>query len=87
MQLMFFAGIINFFSFAEFLYKAPVWDKIFVIFGGIVIYLLLFSIVFYKYSKQNQVCGDTNNVGFADYKLFKIEKTDWWGDEKIVNNK
>ncbi|MCL4377434.1 MAG: hypothetical protein M1409_03460 [Actinobacteria bacterium] len=86
MQIMFVAGIINFFSFAEFLYQEPVWDKIFVIFSAIVIYLLLFSIVFYKYSKQNQVYGNINNIEFADYKLFKIEKTDWWGDDKIVNN-
>jgi len=83
LQVMILAGAINFFSFSVFLYQEPIWDKIFVIFGFISIYLLLFSIVFYNYSKQNMIY---RNIALDDYKLFKIEKADWWGDEKLDSN-
>jgi hypothetical protein len=26
------------------------------------------------------------NIALDDYKLFKIEKADWWGDEKLDSN-
>jgi len=79
MQFFVVAALINFFSFSLFVYDLSYWDKSFILFAFISIYLFLFMVVFYNYSKQTNIYWlDV----MADYRLFKSGKSDWWGDEK-----
>ncbi|OQA20717.1 MAG: hypothetical protein BWY60_01091 [Actinobacteria bacterium ADurb.Bin346] len=79
-QLIIFSATINFFGFSLFLYKAMTWDKIFIFFAFISIYLVLFSIVFYNYSIQTGIYElDVKN----DFRFFRFSKSDWWGEDKI----
>jgi len=79
-QFLILSSLINFLSFALFLYQSLTWDKTFIIFSFISFYSLLFSIVFYNYSRQTQIY-ELDVLG--DFRLFKSGKSDWWGDDKI----
>jgi NADH:ubiquinone oxidoreductase subunit K len=79
LQFFIISALINFFGFSLFVYDLSYWDKSFIFFAIISIYLFLFMIVFYNYSKQTNIYWlDT----MADLGLFKQDKSDWWGDEK-----
>ena len=82
-QFMIMSSICNFFAFSLFLYEESVWDKTFVFFAFASIYLLLFAIVFYNYSRQTNVYElDARK----DFGLFKFDLSDWWGEEKPDDN-
>ncbi len=79
-QLILISALLNFYSFSLFIYEASTWDKTFIIIAFISFYILLFSIVFYNYSRQTGVYElDVKE----DMRLFKFEKSDWWGEEKV----
>jgi NADH:ubiquinone oxidoreductase subunit K len=79
-QLITLASLINFFGFSLFLYEASRWDKTFIFFAFVSIYLMLFSIVFYNYSTQTGVYElDVKR----DFRFFRFSKSDWWGEDKI----
>ena len=82
-QLIIISSLCNFFAFSLFLYTSSVWDKTFIFFAFASIYLLLFAIVFYNYSRQTNVYElDARK----DYQLFKFDLSDWWGEEKPDDN-
>ncbi len=78
LQLIIISGGINFLGFSKFLYQETIWDKIFIFIGIISIYLLVFLILFYGYSRLNDIYKE---IELEDYRLFRIDKSDWWGDE------
>ncbi|MBM3705280.1 MAG: hypothetical protein FJW66_02020 [Actinobacteria bacterium] len=77
-QLLIVYSVINFFSFSLFIYVLSSWDKTFVFFAFIAIYTLLFMIVFYNYSKQTNIYG---LEVLQDLRLFKFDRSDWWGED------
>jgi len=82
-QLIIISVLINFYSFSLFIYESSTWDKTFILLSFISIYLVMFSIVFYNYSRQTGVYElDVKE----DMRLFKFEKADWWGEESIDDN-
>jgi len=82
-QFIIISSLCNFFAFSLFLYESSVWDKTFVFIAFAGIYLLLFAIVFYNYSRQTNVYElDARK----DFGLFKFEGSDWWGEEKPDDN-
>ena len=79
-QIMLISTIINFLNFSLNVSTDHLWDKVFLVLGFITIYLLIFAVFFYIYS----------NIGILerkeivkDYRLFKLEKSDWWGEDNI----
>jgi hypothetical protein len=45
--------------------------------------LILFSLVYYNYSRQTQIYElDV----LKDFRLFKPDKSDWWGDDRVDDN-
>ncbi len=81
-QLIIISCLINFLSFSLFLYQALTWDKTFIILAFTSVYILLFTIVFYNYSRQTQIY---ELDAMQNFGLFNSDKSDWWGDEKIDN--
>jgi hypothetical protein len=80
------SALINFFSFSLFLYNESVWDKTFTLLGVISVYLLMFSIVYYNFATGGKT-KDKELYGLRDdYLLFKLDKSDWWGEDTIGNN-
>lgn len=79
LQFFIISALINFLGFSLFVYDLSYWDKSFVFFAIISVYLFLFMIVFYNYSKQTNIYWLD---AMADMSLFKPDKSDWWGDEK-----
>ena len=79
-QLIMVATIINFLSFSIHGGLTGIWDKIFLIVGSITLYLLIFSVFFYKYFTN--VIVDRNKI-IADHRLFILKKSDWWGEDNI----
>ena len=78
LQFIIISGGINFLGFSKFIYQETIWDKIFIFMGIISIYLLVFLILFYGYSRINDIYKE---IELGDYRLFKIDKSDWWGDD------
>lgn len=78
-QLIIISAIINFLSFSLFLYTLSSWDKVFIFFGVMTIYMLTFIIVIYNYSKQTNIY-EIDVLG--DVRLFVFSKSDWWGEDK-----
>ena len=77
-QLIIISALINFYGFSLFIYEASTWDKTFILLAFMSIYLAVFSIVFYNYSRQTGVYElDVRE----DMRLFKFEKSDWWGED------
>lgn len=82
-QFIIISALCNFLAFSLFLYEASVWDKTFIFIAFAGIYLLLFAIVFYNYSRQTNVYElDARK----DFGLFKFDRSDWWGEEKSDDN-
>jgi len=79
LQFFIISALINYLGFSLFVYDLSYWDKSFVFFAIISLYLLFFIIVFYNYSKQTNIYWLD---AMADISLFKTDKSDWWGDEK-----
>jgi NADH:ubiquinone oxidoreductase subunit K len=85
-QLIIFSALINFFSFSLFLYNESVWDKAFTLLAIISVYLLMFSIVYYNFTASGNI-KDKSPFGLRDdYFLFKLDKSDWWGEDTLGNN-
>ncbi len=77
-QLIILSAIINFFSFSQFLYGQSIGDKAFIIFGAISLYLFMFAIIYFIHINQDIL----ERKGFIEkFKLFKITKSDWWGED------
>ncbi len=85
-QLIIFSTLINFFSFSLFLYNESVWDKIFTLLGIISVYLLMFSIVYYKFATGGKIREKAPLGSRDDYMLFKLDKSDWWGEDNLGSN-
>ncbi len=77
-QIILVSATLNFYSFSLFLYSLTSWDKIFVFFGLLTIYIFLILIVFYNYFKQT---GLYQIDVLKDLNLFKLSKSDWWGED------
>ena len=82
-QLMIVSVLINFYSFSLFLYESSSWDKTFILLAFMSIYLALFSIVFYSYSRQT---GVYELDAREDMRLFRFEKADkvYWHDKVMA---
>ncbi len=77
-QMIIIASIINFFSFSQFLYNQAIWDKVFIIFGTITLYLYMFAIIYFIYINQDIL----ERKGYMEeFKIFKTTKSDWWGED------
>jgi NADH:ubiquinone oxidoreductase subunit K len=73
------SAILNFLSFSTFLYQQLFWDKIFIIVGSIIIYLIMFCLVYYI----NLVRDPQGKEIFSrDLKMFRLTVSDWWGEDK-----
>ena len=82
-QFIIISALINFYSFSLFLYESSSWDKTFILLAFMSIYLALFSIVFYNYSRQTGVYElDVRE----DMRLLNFEKADWWGEDSVDDN-
>jgi NADH:ubiquinone oxidoreductase subunit K len=79
-QLLIISSMINFYSFSLFLYESSTWDKTFILLAFMSVYLALFSIVFYNFSRQTGVYELDVRV---DLRLFKFEIADWWGEDSV----
>ncbi len=77
-QLIIISSIINFFSFSQLLYAQAVWDKIFIIFGTTALYLFMFAIIYFIYINQDAM---DRKKYLEEFKLFKITRSDWWGED------
>ncbi len=85
-QIIIISALINFFSFSLFLYNESVWDKIFTLLGIISVYLLMFSIVYYNFATGGKIRGKVSFGTRDDFMLFKLDKSDWWGEDNLGNN-
>ncbi len=85
-QLIIVSGLINFFSFSLFLYNESVWDKTFTLLGIISVYLLMFSIVYYNFATSGKIRNKATIRSGDDYLLFKLDKSDWWGEDILGSN-
>ena len=85
-QLIIISALINFFSFSLFLYSESVWDKTFTLLGIISVYLLMFSIVYYNFATGGKIRDKALFGPRDDYLLFKLDKSDWWGEDTLGNN-
>jgi len=85
-QLIIVSALINFFSFSLFLYNESVWDKTFTLLGIISVYLLMFSIVYYNFATGGKIRDKAPFGPGDDYPLFKLDKSDWWGEDTLGNN-
>jgi len=80
MQLIIISGVMNFLVFSQFLYQRSLWDKIFIILGVTIIYLVMFCLVYYLYLNKDELSRETL---YNNFKFFKIKKSDWWGEDNI----
>lgn len=73
------SAILNFLNFSMFLYQQVLWDKIFIIIGSIIIYLIMFCLVYYI-----NLAGDPldKQIFNKDLRMFRIAVSDWWGEDK-----
>lgn len=85
-QLIIVSALINFFSFSLFLYSESVWDKTFTLLGIISVYLLMFSIVYYNFATGEKIRDKAPSGPRDEYLLFKLDKSDWWGEDTLGNN-
>src|SRR3972149_8804284 len=79
-QFIIISAVINFLNFSQFLYQSSLWDKIFIIFGITSLYFLMFCIIYYIYLKLDIL---DKEALYRDFKLFKITRSDWWGEDNI----
>ena len=86
LQLIIVSALINFFSFSLFLYSESVWDKTFTLLGTISVYLLMFSILYYNFATGGKIRDKAPFGPGDDYLLFKLDKSDWWGEDSLGNN-
>lgn len=77
LQFIIMSGGINFISFSQTVYQAPLRGMIFVFMAFITIYLFLFAFIFYIYI--NLTHFDSESL-LKDFVLFKLNIRDWWGD-------
>ena len=73
------SAILNFLSFSMFLYQQLLWDKIFIVTGSIVIYLIMFCLVYYIYLVRDPL---DKEIFYKDLRMFRITVSDWWGEDK-----
>lgn len=78
-QFIIIAATLNFLSFSRFLYQQLLWDKIFIIIGSIIIYLIMFCLVYYIYLNRDPL---DKEIFYRDLRMFRITKSDWWGEDK-----
>ena len=79
-QLMVAAAVINFLNFFIYIEIGQLWIKVFLIIGLLTIYLLAFAVFFYIYSNTGIL---ERKAIIKDYRLFRLEKSDWWGEDNI----
>jgi NADH:ubiquinone oxidoreductase subunit K len=77
LQIMAAAAVINLLNFS--LHSAPGNGeiKVFLVLGFMAFYLLQFSLAFYIYANQKKTSMP------AAVRLLSLEKSDWWGEDKI----
>jgi len=79
-QLMIIAAVINFLNFSIYIETGQPWIKVFLITGFLTIYLLAFAVFLYIYSNTEVL---ERKAIIKEYRLFKLEKSDWWGEDNI----
>lgn len=79
-QFIIISATINFLSFSQFLYQRSLWGGIFIIFGIASIYFLMFCIICYIYLKLDLL---DKEMLYREFRLFKITRSDWWGEDNI----
>ena len=79
-QLMVAAAVINFLNFSVYMEIGQLWIKVFLIIGLLTIYLMVFAVFFYIYSNTGIL---ERKAIIKDYRLFRLEKSDWWGEDNI----
>ncbi|HAJ94703.1 MAG TPA: hypothetical protein DCP02_00580 [Actinobacteria bacterium] len=79
-QLIVIAAIINFLNFSIYIGTGQLWIKVFLIIGLLSVYLLVFAVFFYIYSNTEIL---ERKAIIKDHRLFKLEKSDWWGEDNI----
>ena len=79
-QFIIISATINFLSFSQFLYQRSLWGGIFIIFGITSIYFLMFCIINYIYLKLDPL---DKEMLYREFRLFKITRSDWWGEDNI----
>ncbi|MCD4670727.1 MAG: hypothetical protein K8S14_09815 [Actinomycetia bacterium] len=79
-QLMIAVAIINFLNFSIYIETGQPWIKVFLIIGLLTMYLLAFAVFFYIYSNTEVLERKTIIKG---YRLFRLDKSDWWGEDNI----
>ena len=79
-QFMIISAVINFLCFSQFLYQCSLWGGMFIIFGVVSIYFLMFCIICYIYLKLDPL---DKEMLYREFRLFKITGSDWWGEDII----
>jgi len=79
-QFIIISAAVNFLSFSKLLYKYSMWGVIFIIFGIASIYFLMFCIIYYIYLKLDPL---QKRVFYRRFRLFKITRSDWWGEDNL----
>jgi hypothetical protein len=46
----------------------------------------MFSIVYYNFATSGKIRDKTSFGARDDYLLFKLDKSDWWGEDTLANN-
>jgi len=77
LQFIIMSSGINFISFSQTVYQAPLRGMLFVFLAFITIYLFLFALLFYIYI--NIAHFDSESL-LKDFMVYKIDKKDWWKD-------
>jgi len=80
LQLILTSGFVNFLGFSRFLYQHSIWDKVFIISGFTVVYLLMFCLIYYAYLNKGEL--DRKEL-YGEFKFFRITRDNWWGEDDI----
>lgn len=78
-QFIIMSGGVNFISFSQTVYQAPLRGMLFVFLAFMTLYLFLFALVFYLYIHLTHF--DSESL-LKDFMLYKLNIRDWWGDER-----
>jgi NADH:ubiquinone oxidoreductase subunit K len=80
LQLTAAAAVVNLLNFSLRIAPQEPAVKMLLILGLLTFYLLEFSAVFYIYSNRKNLAEEQFFKGF---RLISLEKTDWWGEDRV----
>ena len=79
-QIMAAAAVVNFLNFSLRINPQDPDIRILLILGLVSFYLLEFAVIFYIYSNIDSL---ERKALIKDYRLLSLEKSDWWGEDRI----